>query len=668
MLDNIKLSTKIFIGFGILLLLMFLVSYFGLSSLSTVADRMKKTDDADQMVKSVLSARLQEKNFIIRGEKQSVDKVHEQIDGLKKLANETKGNFKNKVNIAQMDELLVKINTYSEAFRQYVSLEESKVALMGNMSAKAIEASDLLEDLGADQRDKAHELLEKLFANSGLQTEVYQTLAKADDAKNMINWFLEVRKNEKEFIISGDSKYIIAVGDGVQRVVSLGKDLKSRFKETGDINRISSVLEALSVYQTAFNESVAKIAEQKKAEMAMVEAAHLAGQACETARLNQKDAMEIKMKQAKTMMFGFAGAAVLLGFFIAAWISMSLKKSMNYAVKITKNVAAGDLTQEIKVAGQDEMGTLLAAMGGMVKSLNRMFLDIAKGVETIASSSTELSTISRQMTANSEQSAGKAANVAMAAEEMSANLNSVAAAAEQASRNVGVVASAAEEMSLTINEIAQNAEKGKNTSSKAVRQATGASRRIEELEHAAKQVGEVTDTIMEISEQTDLLALNATIEAARAGEAGRGFAVVANEIKELSKQTAAATQKIRQQIEGIQETTLSTVEEIKEMAAIINEVNEAVRNIASSIEEQSIATKEIAQNVAQASQGIQEVTQNVSQTSTVSAYISKDISEVNGAAQEINNASSQVQMSARDLSSLSERLKDMVEQFKLSAL
>ena len=357
------------------------------------------------------------------------------------------------------------------------------------------------------------------------------------------------------------------------------------------------------------------------------------------------------------------GAGTLLALIIARGVIGPLKKG----VKLAQAVAKGDLTQSIDVDQNDEIGDLARAMREMNENLRRMLLDVSGGVETLSTSSTELSAISQQMADSSEQSAANSTSVAAAAEQMSANMNSVAAAAEQAAQNVGIVASAAEEMSSTIQEIARNTEKGRTISMQAVTQTTSASEKMVRLGVAAKAVGKVTETITEISEQTNLLALNATIEAARAGEAGKGFAVVANEIKELAKQTADATLQIRQQIEGIQNSTLSTVSEIQQVTAVINEVNEIVGSIASAIEEQSIATREIAGNVAQASSGIQEVTQNVSQTSTVSAGISRDVSSVSVSAQEITSASSQVRLSAGELSTLSERLKAIVQQFNLNS-
>ena len=671
MFSNIKISTKIIAGFSIVLLLMMVVGYVGLDGMSGAKDRVIKADDVNRIVKLIQEARQNEKNFIIRGEEKYVQKVIETTDLLANQAKETKAKFDQSINKEQMDQVLSKVADYNVAFGRYVELENEKKDLMDQMRSKARDTIGKLEEIRSDQKGQLNDILTSQSNrysgnNADFQAALNDKLVKANDANRMIKWFLNIRKNEKELIISGEQKYLEAIAEGMEKMKSLGNDLRNRFNAPKNIAQVKSALESLSGYETAFNAFFGKVANQKASDQEMVAGAREARDVCDAARADQKAKMEAQIGRATLFIYAFFGSALAIGVGLALWIAVTIKKSMAYAVDISTRVAGGDLTQEIKVSGQDEIGILLSAMKRMVDNLNHMFIDISKGVETLSSSSTELSAISQQMAASSEQSAGKSASVATASEEMSANMNSVAAAAEQASQNVGIVASATEEMSSTIQEIAQNTEKGRSISLEAVKQTTNASKKMEQLGRAALSVGKVTETITDISEQTNLLALNATIEAARAGEAGKGFAVVANEIKELARQTAEATRQIRQQIEDMQVSTENSVEEIKQVTEIINEVNDVVGNIASAIEEQSIATKEIAGNVAQASQGIQEVTQNVAEASTVSADISTDITEVNTASQEIANASSQVRISSEELSALSERLKGMVDQFQIS--
>jgi len=357
--------------------------------------------------------------------------------------------------------------------------------------------------------------------------------------------------------------------------------------------------------------------------------------------------------------------AVLLGIGFAILIARGIVGPVNKGVDFARKMSEGDLTQTIDMDQQDELGILAAALNTMSANLRKIFTDINEGMETLSSSSTELSAISQQVTSGADTTAGKTNNVATAAEEMNANMSSVAAAMEQASTNVSTVASGAEEMSATIAEIAKNAENAKEITDQAVAQGKSASERINELGKAAQEVGKVTDTINAISSQTNLLALNATIEAARAGDAGKGFAVVANEIKALAQQTASATGEIAAKITGIQDSTGATVTEINEIARINGEVDEIVSTIATAVEQQASTTQEIAENIAQASSGISEVNENVAQTSEVSGTITKDIVEVNEASSEMSNSSAQVQQSADELSSLAEKLNEMMSQFKV---
>ena len=365
-----------------------------------------------------------------------------------------------------------------------------------------------------------------------------------------------------------------------------------------------------------------------------------------------------------TIYIGLA-AAFLVGILLTFFITRAITRPLIQAVRISDELSRGNLSIDIQTDSKDETGQLLGAMRNMTANLRQIMEGINGGIEKLSNSSSDLSAISQQLAAGAEQTSGKSQSVATAAEQMSANMISVAAASEEASTNVQIVATATEEMSATINEIAQNTERGRLITGRAVGQAESVSAKVNQLGSAANEIGRVTETISEISEQTNLLALNATIEAARAGEAGKGFAVVANEIKDLAKQTAAATTDINGRIAGIQDTTLGTVKEINEIVATITSVNEIVCSIATAIEEQATATKEIASNVNQAAQGIEEVNHNVAESTTVSTLISKDIVEVSQSSKEMSKSSVSLHDNAGDLSELADKLHEMVRMFKM---
>lgn len=325
----------------------------------------------------------------------------------------------------------------------------------------------------------------------------------------------------------------------------------------------------------------------------------------------------------------------------------------------------GDLTRRIKVQANDEIGHLSSLFNSFLDSLQKMIERIGKNANVLSTSSTALSDISSALSSGSTQSSEKSQIVASSAEEVNANTTNIAAAMEQATTNISMIAASTEEMGATVNEIAQNAEKARAITSGAVTQSKGAADSINDLSTYSEKIGKVTEVITEISEQTNLLALNATIEAARAGEAGKGFAVVANEIKELAKQTADATQDIKMQIDNIQSSTKEGVHLINQISTVVVDVDEMVSTIATAVEEQSATTSEISGNVSEASQGMQEINQSIAQNCSVTDNITKDISEVSLSVQEISDGTNQIEDSAGALSKLSDDLREMVGKFKI---
>jgi methyl-accepting chemotaxis protein len=370
----------------------------------------------------------------------------------------------------------------------------------------------------------------------------------------------------------------------------------------------------------------------------------------------------------RTWFIIFAASFLVLAIFMSIITVRSITVPLAEAIRFTEQLAQGNFSQdppEVFKKRGDEMGDLARSFYTMVGNVRSLLSGISGGVQTTASSSTELTAISEETSAGAKESLNKANSVAAAAEEMSANTVSVAAGMEQASTSLNSIASAVEEMTATISEIARNSEKAHATTDQAARQVDQFSVIMKGLGQSAQEIGKVTETITSISAQTNLLALNATIEAARAGAAGKGFAVVASEIKELAQQTAAATSEIKEKITAIQGSSAGAVADIDKIVAVIRDVNDIVMTIAAAIQEQSTVTQDIAGNIAEASSGVRDANSRVSQTATVSGSVAKEIAEVSITVGEIASASVQVQTSAMELSKLAEQLSQMVSKFKI---
>ena len=271
------------------------------------------------------------------------------------------------------------------------------------------------------------------------------------------------------------------------------------------------------------------------------------------------------------------------------------------------------------------------------KGLQTLLSDVARNAQELGKSAMELTAVSQQMASNAEETAAEA--------------NVASAAAEQVSRNVTTVATAAEEMGASIREIAKNTNEAARVATSAVKVAAKTNATVAKLGESSAEIGNVIKVITTIAQQTNLLALNATIEAARAGEAGKGFAVVANEVKELAKQTAKATEDISRKIEAIQTDTKGAVEAIGQIGKIINQINDIQNTIASAVEEQTATTGEISRNVAEAAKGSNEIAQN--------------ITGVAQAARSTTQGASNTKGSADGLFQMAHDLQQLVGQFKL---
>jgi methyl-accepting chemotaxis protein len=358
----------------------------------------------------------------------------------------------------------------------------------------------------------------------------------------------------------------------------------------------------------------------------------------------------------------------VLSISLGLMISNDLVTTIKYCVDFTKSLAEGDFSNDflpIFTRRKDEIGDLSRAFDTMVNNIRGLVKNTIHNAGTVASSATELSAVSAQTMQNIETMSERTTLITRASEESSSNTVSVAANMEEAVTNLTSVASATEEMSSTIAEIATFSEKARTISSNATKQATAISALMQQLGQAAQDIGKVTETITDISSQTNLLALNATIEAARAGSAGKGFAVVANEIKELAKQTASATEDIKGKISSVQTSAGGAISDIEAITTVISEVGDIVSSIATAIEEQSAVTRDLAGNIAQATMGVQTANVSIAETASVSRTISEDIASIDIAVSEIRTGGEQVEQSSVELSRLSERLREEIGKFRV---
>lgn len=237
----------------------------------------------------------------------------------------------------------------------------------------------------------------------------------------------------------------------------------------------------------------------------------------------------------------------------------------------------------------------LPTVGWLVRrSLRLTTADVTSAAEDVAGSA---STVSADLQRFAQSTVEEATETATTASQVSVSVSTLAAAVEQLRASVG--------------EIASSAGAAAGVASDAMREVDATTHTVSKLGTSSDKIGTVIDVITSIAEQTNLLALNATIEAARAGEAGKGFAVVANEVKELAKQTASATQEISSLIIAIREDAGDVATAISGITAVMAEINNTQGTIASAVEEQTSVTTEIANSISAAADGANDIARRV---------------------------------------------------------
>ena len=333
-------------------------------------------------------------------------------------------------------------------------------------------------------------------------------------------------------------------------------------------------------------------------------------------------------------------AALSMGICVAIFLSRGIAQTTQSILVQAQAIAAGDLTRDdLEIRSRDELGDLTTAINEMSGGLRRMILAIKENANQVASASEALNTTSQQITSNSEQTKAQA--------------DVVSKSALSVSQNLQTVATGAEEMEGSINEIAKNATEAAKVATSAVKVAESTTATVSKLGESSNEIGQVIKVITSIAQQTNLLALNATIEAARAGEAGKGFAVVANEVKELAKETARATEDISRKIEAIQADTRAAVDAIASISDVINQVNNISGTIDTAVEEQNTTTNEMSRNVSEAAQASGEITSN--------------IGGVAEAARSTTEGATETQKAAQQLVEMSTQLRGLVGKFKIDA-
>ncbi|MCU7850300.1 MAG: methyl-accepting chemotaxis protein [Candidatus Thiodiazotropha sp. (ex Lucinoma kastoroae)] len=314
------------------------------------------------------------------------------------------------------------------------------------------------------------------------------------------------------------------------------------------------------------------------------------------------------------------------------------------AIRKATVTASGDLSQDIEVNSDDEIGDLLRAMNGMRRKLLDMLSEISGTTAQLSTASEEMSAITAQTSETIQNQRSETEQVATAMNEMTVTVQQVAV-------NINHTASAADEANQQTSEGSLIVQRSIAQINKLAEQVETSSHTINDLEKHSETINTVLDVIKGIADQTNLLALNAAIEAARAGEQGRGFAVVADEVRTLADRTRKSTDEINGMIEKLQagsrqavtvmdqsreeaksavEFATQTGDALATITQAVEKINEMSTQIASAAEEQGSVAEEINRNIVKINDMSNQTADGASETATASQDLARMATELQG--------------------------------------
>ncbi|MCY1478527.1 Methyl-accepting chemotaxis protein McpS [compost metagenome] len=639
---NLKMSKKLGLGFGLILLLTCLLAIVSWSSIGSLVQRSSWMTGITQLNDSLTKLRIVRLQYMVaQGDDRIAENTQVALDAYRKLHQEALASYKNPINVRMLEQQAEQIALYQDSLNTMRAGYKAALAARERMAAEAERTVAVLGALA--------DAVEALPSFDESRFEQYQAVVRTLDGVR------ETRYAALAYVSTD-------VTDG--RGAEVAKPVLERFavssREVAELaNRLAAgheaqlaaLGEALKAYEAAF-------AERRKADDAIALARkEMTEQGQKIVKLSEElydfqlQRQDLESAEAKTWQLVGTLLALLLGG-IAAWlITRQITRPLLETLAIVERVASGDLTQVGEVRRSDEIGTLQKGVQRMTATLQELIGGIRDSVAQIASAAEQLSAVTEQTSAGVNSQKDETDQVATAMHEMSATVHEVARNAEQAAQ----AASQADEEAVQGDKVVGEAIAHIEHVAEEVQRSAEA---MALLQQESDKIGSVMDVIKSVADQTNLLALNAAIEAARAGEAGRGFAVVADEVRSLAQRTQQSTEEIEALIVGLQQGT-------QQVAEVMGKSRSLTESSVTLSRKAGAALGSITRTVGNIQSMNQQIAAAAEQQSSVAEEISRSVQNVRDVAEQTAAASEETAASSIELARLGQHLQTLVSHFRV---
>ncbi len=647
---NLGMAKKLGTGFGLVLVLTAVVAAIGVTSLQVISQRFDGLKQMSAINSAVLRVRLDEQAFSITGDAKAADSLRKGVESI--LAASAALKQQSPASAPAMDAVEQAVGAYRTSFDQFVELALAKdLALeMASWSVTSVANNlDLLQAGLAD--DGAYELKDSQGQNGA------QFIEQAGQVSQVSRLMLQAM-NEAHARLAASRK--AAEGEALESskiaqaddALKLADTLKGSVTDAGYVSVLNDVSTNITTFSGKLAEYTDLLAKERQVYAQMRERAEQVVADVNQAYAAQDQAMQAELKANSVLILGSSALAILVGLCASLLITRVIVKPLHSVIHVATRIAEGDLSTQIQVRGNDEVGQLMSAMQRMSESLSSMVGGLQAGINQIATSARSLSAVTEQTNAEVASQKEETEQVATAMNQMTATVHDVARNAEEAA---GAAETADSKVANGQNVVRQTLARIEQLSASS----SSASASIQHLSSEIHNIVAVLGVIKSVAEQTNLLALNAAIEAARAGEQGRGFAVVADEVRALAKRTQQSTEEIERLVSALQKGAQSSVTQIQSSTALVE------LTVSDALETES-ALGSIAAAVSVIHQMNQQIAAAAEQQSSVAEEINRSVTNIRSSADQSSMAMEGTAASSIELASLSHELQGMVEHFRLA--
>jgi len=574
MFKNLKLGTKISLGFAAVMILLAVVGFVGYNGVTSMATKVELSDDCSNVVKLALQSMDYQQTFIIEDNKESAVGFDKSVAEVKDVATEARNSAEpGSEEYNQLSQVIEDAQAYDQLFDSYVEIDMNNDELASNWRSLGASLEVVTEKVMEESIDP-----NKQAAYDNEDLKKVELWGAVDESMNehVTQKFLLMRTQGIYYIMK-QSQEQWDLFEQAQKDMKQGLDSwKEACTFSPDLEKhVQNVTGLIDNYITTAKNYKSNIEKQKNILVQMRKKADELVELAEDTKADAHNDMMSAQTTTITLILAFAIGAMIIGIIAAYFIVRSITKPINRIIEGLSD-------------GASQVGSASEQVAAASQSLAEGSSELASSIEETSSSLEEMAGMTRQNADNANQANGLSSEATSEAEKGMAAMNKMSGA-------------------------------------------------MQEIKKSSDETAKIIKVIDEIAFQTNLLALNAAVEAARAGDAGKGFAVVAEEVRNLAQRSAEAAKDTSGLIEGSQKNAEEGVRATEEVVEILGSVTGSIKKVADLLAEVAAASKEQAQGVDQVNSAVAQMDQ-VTQTTAANAEESSSASEELAAqAQEMQN-------------------------------